>query len=92
MKEKYENYDNARKVFKIETLHERRENLLKVFGKKCLLLEQTKELFPLNDRDLTMQTRKKEKYKILHANTERLKNSTVPYIQRILNNQGEKQS
>ena len=92
MKEKYENYDNARKVLKIETLHERRENLLKVFGKKCLLLEQTKELFPLNDRDLTMQTRKKEKYKILHANTERLKNSTVPYIQRILNNQGEKRS
>ena len=92
MKEKYENYDNARKVLKIETLHERRENLLKVFGKKCLLLEQTKELFPLNDRDLIMQTRKKEKYKILHANTERLKNSTVPYIQRILNNQGEKQS
>ena len=87
LKEKYENYENARKVLKIETLYERRENLLKVFGKKCLLLEQTKELFPFNDRDLIMQTRKKEKYKILHANTERLKNSTVPYIQRILNNQ-----
>ena len=87
LKEKYENYENARKVLKIETLYERRENLLKVFGKKCLLLKQTKELFPLNDRDLIMQTRKKEKYKILHAHTERLKNSTVPYIQRILNNQ-----
>ena len=50
------------------------------------MLEQTKELFPLNDRDLIMQTRNQEKYKILHANTERLKNSTVPYIQRMLNN------
>ena len=56
------------------------------------MLEQTKELFPLNDRDLSMQTRNQEKYKILHANTERLKNSTVPYIQRMLNNIEEKQS
>ena len=92
LKDKYENYDNARAVLKIETLYERRRNLLRVFGKKCLMLEQTKELFPLNDRDLTMQTRNQEKYKILHANTERLKNSTVPYIQRMLNNIEEKRS
>ena len=26
-------------------------------GKKCFVLEQTKELFPLNDRKLSMQTR-----------------------------------
>ena len=70
---------------KIETLYERRRNLLGVFGKKCLVLEQTKELFPFNDRELIMQTRNQEKYNILHANTERLKNSTVPYIQRVLN-------
>ena len=47
---------------------------------------------PLNDRELSMQTRNQEKYKILHANTERLKNSTVPYIQRMLNNIEEKRS
>ena len=92
LKDKYENYDNARTVLKIETLYERRRNLLRVLGKKCLVLEQTKELFPLNDRELSMQTRNQEKYKILHANTERLKNSTVPYIQRMLNSIAEKRS
>ena len=91
LKDKYENYENARKILKIETLYERRETLLKNFGKKCLKLEQTRELFPLNEINHTMQTRNKEKYKIVHANTDRLKNSTVPYIQRMLNNE-EKQS
>ena len=92
LKDKYENYDNARAELKIETLYERRRNLLRVFGKKCLMLDQTKELLPLNDRDLIMQTRNQEKYKILHANTERLKNSSVPYLQIMLNNIEEKQS
>ena len=87
LKDKYENYENARKILKIETLYERRETLLKNFGKKCLKLEQTRELFPLNEINHTMQTRNKEKYKIVHANTDRLKNSTVPYIQRMLNNE-----
>ena len=58
---------------------------MKVFEKKCIVMEQTKELFPLNDRELTMHTTNIEKYKILHANTERLKNSTVPNIQKMLN-------
>ena len=92
LKEKYESYENARKILKIETLYERREKLLKIFGKKCLKLEQTNYLFPLNDRTHGMQTRKNEKYKVLHANTERFKNSTVPYIQRMLNDIEEKQS
>jgi hypothetical protein len=92
LKDKYENYDNARAVLKIETLYERRKNLLKVFGKKCLVLEQTKELFPLNDREFLMQTRNQEKYKVLNANTERLKNSTVPYIQKMLNSMEDKRS
>ena len=92
LKEKYDSYENARKILKIETLYERREKLLKIFGKKCLKLEQTNYLFPLNDRTHGMQTRKNEKYKVLHANTERFKNSAVPYIQRVLNDIEEKQS
>ena len=85
LKEKYENYENARNILKIETLTERRENLIKAYAKKCLQLEQTRDLFPLNDKEHEMRTRNTEKYKVLHANTERLRNSTVPYIQRVLN-------
>ena len=90
LKDKYENYENARRILKIEILYERREKLTKIFGKKCHMLEQTKDLFPLNDRTHGMQTRNTEKYKILKANTERLKKSTVPYIQRMLNSIEEK--
>jgi hypothetical protein len=32
-----------------------------------------------------MQLRKTEKYHVLNAHTSRLKNSTVPYIQKLLN-------
>ena len=32
-----------------------------------------------------MSTRKKEKFHVLAAKTERIKNSTVPYLQKILN-------
>ena len=46
----------------------------------------------LSDRTHGMQTRKNEKYKILHAYTERFKNSTVPYIQRMLSDIEEKGS
>ena len=85
LKEKYENYENARNILKIETLTERRENLIKAYAKKCLQLEQTRDLFPLNNKEHQMRTRNTEKYMVLHANTERLRNSTVPYIQRVLN-------
>ena len=32
-----------------------------------------------------MNTRSREKYQVTHANTGRLMNSTVPYMQRLLN-------
>ena len=85
LKEKYVTYENALEVLNIETLYKRREKLMKTFGRKCLQLDQTKELFPINKNIPNMKTRNHEKFHILHANTERLKNSTVPYIQRILN-------
>ena len=61
------------------------KKLLLRFGGKCLKLQQTKELFPLNMKDHDMKTRQTEKYTVLSANTNRLMNSTVPAIQRILN-------
>ena len=50
-----------------------------------MFLEQTKHLFPLNQKDHCMKTRHTEKFKVIHGNAERLKNSTIPYIQRVLN-------
>ena len=72
-------------MLQIETILERREKLIRAFGKKCLRLDQTKDLFPINENHQRMKTRKREMFQVIPANTERLKNSTVPYIQRMLN-------
>ena len=74
-------------VCSVYCTHDRRKNLLLNFGKKCLNLPQTKELFPLNTKEHTMDTRYSEKYTVQKAHTSRLMNSTVPTIQRILNEQ-----
>ena len=72
-------------MLQIETLFERREKFIKTFGKKCLRLEQKKDRLPINENQQGMETRNREMFQVIHANTERLENSTVPYIQRILN-------
>ena len=85
LKEKYESYENALLLLKMDTLFERREKLLFSFGRKCEKLEQTKDLFPRKVNEHQMNHRFEEKYHVLKANTERMRNSTVPYIQRLLN-------
>ena len=50
-----------------------------------MFLEQTKHLFPLNPKAHDMMTRNTEKFQVIHAKTGRLHNSTIPYIQRVLN-------
>ena len=49
--------------------------------------KKTKDLFPERVKNHNMEKREDEKYYVQHAKTERLKNSAIPYMQRILNNQ-----
>ena len=44
-------------------------------------MKKTKKLFPLKRRKF----RNEEKYKVIFAKTKRLANSTVPYLQKLLN-------
>ena len=85
LQERYTGYEESLKILNLETLHDRRQKLLIKFGRKCLTLPQTKELFPLNMKAHDMKTRHSEKYTVLKAHTNRLMNSTVPTIQRMLN-------
>jgi hypothetical protein len=85
LKERYLSYENAILVLRIPTLSQRRELLLYDFGKKCLYLDQMKHLFSLKEKAHCMNTRKEDKFHVLAAKTERLKNSTVPYLRKILN-------
>ena len=85
LQEKYLDYQHALKVLKLEPLYERREKLLLKYGKQCTTLEQTKDLFPPKKKRHTMNTRSNELYKEVRAHTKRYQNSTVPYIQRLMN-------
>ena len=69
----------------LESLVERRENLCLRFAKKCLKTEEVANMFPLNDASCSMDTRKRETFKVTMAHTERLKKSSIPYMQRLLN-------
>ena len=91
LQNQYESYEKALVDLNMETLHKGRENLMLTYGRKCTTLPQTRDLFPLNKNyhSNSMNTKNSEKYEVLMAHTSRFQNSTVPYIQRLLN-QAEK--
>ena len=87
MGQNYKTYKNSLKVLKLDTLEKRREKLCLQFAKKCTMNEKMKVMFPLNNREHKMEIRNKKKYKVLKANTKRLKQSALPYMRRLLNNE-----
>ena len=85
LKEEYDCYENALKITKIESLDDRREAMTLKFAKKCLNNENYSKLFPLNRIKHGMIMRYPMKYAVKRANTERLKRSSIPYMQKLLN-------
>ena len=79
LKENYISYENALEATNLQTLETRRQDLCKRFAVKCAKNQRTSEMFPL---DLT---RHSNKYKVTFAKNERLLNSAIPQMQRILN-------
>ena len=71
----------------LQTLEQRREILSLKFAKDGIKFNKLKDLFPENTNEHSMKTRHQEKYKVLHANTNRLKNSSILYMQNLLNNE-----
>ena len=92
MGQHYTSYKNSLKVLNIDSLEKRREMLCLKFAKKCTLNEKLKNLFPLNKNDHKMKLRKQKKYKILKANTKRYKQSALPHMRRLLNDEDTKKS
>ena len=85
LKEKYVDYEKSLITLDLKKLSVRRNMLALRFAKGCLKNEKMKHLFPLNTRNHKMNTRYPEKYKVLNAKTERLRKSTIPYLQNLLN-------
>ena len=81
----YKNYEEALEKIDLEPLNERRNVLCLKFAKKCLKNKKVSDIFPTNEKPHQMELRNSEKYAVKHANTERLKMSAIPYMQRLLN-------
>ena len=83
LKSDYIDYNNALSITCLPTLLDRRIQLCKTFAVKCTRNSKTSDMFPLAKK--TYNTRNTEEYKVTHANTNRLANSAIPFMQRILN-------
>ena len=81
----YKDYKSSLTRLDIQTLEERRNNLCLNFARKFTKSEKLKHMFPLKKTKHEMKTRHKEKFKVKHAKTERLKRSAVIYMQKLLN-------
>ena len=85
LREKYVSYENAQAVLKLKALSERRNDLALAFAQKCSANPKTEKMFPLKIKRLNNITRNIEKYQTTKAKTERLKMSSIPHMQKLLN-------
>ena len=83
LKEKYDGYENALNICNLDSLKARRKQLCLKFARKSIKYEKTQDIFPLNSN--ASSARVGEKFEVTFARTNRLANSAVPYMQRLLN-------
>ena len=76
-------------ILDLPTLDQRRNTLCLNFAKRCIQNGKMSHLFPINNRNKIHDTRKKQKYNIQFANTERYRKSPVIHMQRLLNEDNE---
>ena len=84
LKEEYTDYASALVRLNIQSLCERRKVLAKRFAEKCTKSERFSDLFPLNNKH-HLNLRKTEKYLVKFSRTLRLCKSSIPAMQRLLN-------
>ena len=85
LKNKYINYEQALNDLNIDTLENRRETLCLKFAKKARNSPYIKELFKEKNKIHTMELRNTEKFEVHMAHTKRYQESSIPYMQRLLN-------
>ena len=84
----YIDYEKSLIILEMESLKDRRENLCLNFALKCTKNPKTSKMFPENLKIHQMDTRNTEKYLVQNAHTERLKKSSIIYMQNLLNRNG----
>ena len=79
----YTDYQSALILTNLDTLRCRGKYLCLKFAQKCVKKGSLNDLFQLNKKNVN--TWPHEKFFVTKAKTERLAKSTVPYLQRLLN-------
>ena len=85
LKEKYKDYESSLTLLNLDSLEKRRQDLCLKFAKNGIKNNKLNDLFPLNKKEHTMETRENLKYKVNFANTDRLKTSSIIAMQHMLN-------
>ena len=67
------------------TLSERRTERIAKFAKSSIDHKELDKFFTLKKPNHDMTMRKPEKYKVTKTNTKRFRNSSIPFMQRLLN-------
>ena len=84
LQEDYTTYEDALECLNLDTLRRRREKLCLNFAAKCVWHPKAKEMFPINSV-YVLTNREREFFYVQHASTSRLRDSTIPQLQRALN-------
>ena len=92
LQEQYHGYKQGLAQLDLQTLESRREELCLNFALKCTKNTKMQHMFPLNSKTHSMNTRMEEKYEVKHANTDRLRNSAIIYMQNLLNEHERRKS
>ena len=82
----FEEYEQCLKNLNLQTLHERRITLCENFALQTTKHERLYTMFPKNEKEYNTILRNPEYFKLNMVLTERYKNSSIPYMQRLLNN------
>ena len=87
LKNKFTTYDTGLLHLNLETLEMRRERLCLKFAKDSMKNNKFTDIIKESEKLHSMQMRQENEYKVTHANTERLKNSSVIHFQKIMNSE-----
>ena len=81
----YKDYQSGLNYLQLDKLDDRRQHLCHRFALKCLTNEKTRNMFPLSKKKHIMKMRNSEKYFVQYAKTQRLQNSPIIHMQKLLN-------
>ena len=83
-------YENALKKMNLQSLEQRRKELCLQFAKDSIKNGILNDLFRENLNTHEMKTRNPEKYEVLYSNRDRMRKSSIVYMQNLLNEDHEK--